>query len=59
MFNKKYTVADLIVVRNYIIGKEELTPEMIKYYDQDGDGILSSIDYVKIKKILGLNEKGE
>lgn len=59
MFNinkNKYTVADLIVVRNYIMNVKgfELSDAMIKYYDVNGDGKVTSTDYVIISNMLGL-----
>lgn len=52
-----YTVADLIVIRGYIMGYPgfELSPGMIQHYDFNGDGRVSAVDYAKLQKLIGIS----
>lgn len=45
----KYTRADLILVKNYIMEKIIFNEEDIEYYDTNHDGKVTSSDYVSIK----------
>ncbi len=51
-----YTVADLIIVRGYIMGYEgyTLSPGMIAHYDLDGDGEVTSRDYMRLQTYIGI-----
>lgn len=52
-----YTVADLIVIRNYIMGISgfELPPNMVKHYDLDGDGKVTAMDYTTLQNLIGIS----
>lgn len=52
-----YTVADLILIRNYIMGVPgfEMEGSIINHYDFNGDGRVSSSDYVTLKNLLGIS----
>lgn len=52
-----YTVADLIIIRNYIMGLQgfELSDAMIKHYDFNGDGQVTASDYVILQNIIGIS----
>lgn len=52
-----YTVADLIIVRNYIMGVAgfELSGSVLQHYDFNHDGRVSSSDYVALKNLIGLS----
>lgn len=54
-----YTVADLIIIRGYIMGIEgfELSSDMIKHYDFNGDGKVTSTDYVLLQNAIGISMK--
>lgn len=51
-----YTVADLIVIRGYLAGYTgfQLTPAMIAHYDFNGDGEVTSADYVELQNLIGI-----
>ena len=51
-----YTVADLIIIREYLMGNESfsLSETMIKHYDFDGDGIIGATDYVQLQNLIGI-----
>lgn len=52
-----YTVADLIMIRGYIMGIAgfELSQAMINHYDFNGDGQVTSVDYVKLQNLIGIS----
>lgn len=52
-----YTVADLIVMRGYIMGTAgfELPAAMIQHYDFNGDGEVTPADYVKLQNLIGIS----
>lgn len=52
-----YTVADLIVMRGYIMGTAgfELSAAMIQHYDFNGDGEITPADYVKLQNLIGIS----
>lgn len=52
-----YTVADLIVIRNYIMGVAgfELPPNMINHYDLNNDGKVNSLDYTILQNLVGIS----
>ena len=52
-----YTVADLIIIRGYIMQLEDfkLPPQMIKHYDLNGDGIVNSLDYSLLQSLIGIS----
>lgn len=52
-----YTVADLIVIRGYIMGYTgyDLPAAMIAHYDFDGDGQVTSSDYVTLQNLIGIS----
>ena len=52
-----YTVADLIVMRGYINGTPgfELSSAMIQHYDLNGDGVVNTLDYVRLQNLIGIS----
>ncbi|MBQ7798754.1 MAG: hypothetical protein IJ371_06505 [Clostridia bacterium] len=52
-----YTVADLIIIRGYIMGTTgfALSTEMIEHYDLNGDGVVDSIDYAILQDLIGIS----
>lgn len=52
-----YTVADLIIIRGYIMGTAgfSLPPQMIKHYDLNGDGVVNTLDYVILQNLIGIS----
>ena len=52
-----YTVADLIIIRNYIMEVEgfELSPAMIEHYDLNKDGVVDARDYMKLQNLIGIS----
>lgn len=52
-----YTVADLIIIRNYIMGLTgfELPPQMVRHYDINGDGQITAADYVILQNLIGIS----
>lgn len=52
-----YTVADLIIMRGYIMGTAgfELPEAMIRHYDLNGDGVVNSIDYARLQNLIGIS----
>lgn len=51
-----YTVADLIIIREYLLDNSsfKLSSAMLKHYDFDGDGKVTASDYVKLQNIIGI-----
>jgi hypothetical protein len=54
-----YTVADLIVIRGYILKLEgfDLPAAMIRHYDINNDGVVNSQDYVMLQNLIGISMK--
>ena len=52
-----YTVADLIIMRGYIMGTEgfDLPEAMIRHYDLNGDGQVTPADYVRLQNLIGIS----
>lgn len=52
-----YTVADLIIIRGYIMGTTgfELPAQMIKHYDLNGDGRVNAQDYTILQNLIGIS----
>lgn len=52
-----YTVADLIIIRNYIMEVTGFTlpPQMIQHYDLNGDGVVNAQDYVLLQNLIGIS----
>lgn len=52
-----YTVADLIIIRGYIMGTTgfTLSDAMIKHYDLNGDGKVNAQDYVLLQNLIGIS----
>ena len=52
-----YTVADLIIMRNYIMNVEgfELSESMIRHYDLNGDGKVSASDFTILQNLIGIS----
>ena len=52
-----YTVADLIIMRGYIMGLEgfNLSSSMIAHYDLNGDGQVTALDYVILQNLIGIS----
>ena len=56
--NNNYTWADLAIIQLIIMEKVVPCEEMIKYYDINKDGKITSLDYVLLKeKLMQTNEK--
>lgn len=57
-YSSIYTYADMIILRNYILGKLELsTTDIQEHYDLNGDGVADSADLLIMRKrILGEEE---
>jgi len=53
-----YTCADLIIVRGHILGKDGFnlgTGSLMRHYDFNNDGRVTSVDYVRLKNLIGLS----
>lgn len=52
-----YTVADLIIIRGYLMKYTgfELSTAMIKHYDINGDGAVTPADYVTLQNLIGIS----
>ena len=52
-----YTVADLIIIRAYIMGLEgfDLPSQMIQHYDVNNDGRVNAQDYVILQNLIGIS----
>ena len=52
-----YTVADLIIIRNYIMGIDgfNLPSQMIRHYDLNNDGVVNAQDYVILQNLIGIS----
>ena len=52
-----YTVADLIIIRNYIMGIPgfDFAGTFVDHYDLNNDGRVNSSDYVILKNLLGIS----
>lgn len=52
-----YTVADLIIIRGYLMKTAgfELSDTMIQHYDLNGDGAVTPADYVKLQNLIGIS----
>lgn len=57
MCKTKHTMADLVIIQNYIEGKITIPERAIPYYDLNKDGKVSALDYVLLAKELGVAEK--
>ena len=53
-----YTVADLLIVRNYVMGTPNfnLTGTMLQHYDLNKDGVVNAQDYMLLKNLIGLSD---
>jgi hypothetical protein len=51
-----YTVADLVIIRGYIMEYTgfELAGTMLEHYDIDGDGKVTAADYALLQNLIGL-----
>lgn len=51
-----YTVADLIIIRGYIMEYEgfDLYGAMLQHYDINGDGVVNTQDYVLLQELIGI-----
>lgn len=51
-----YTVADLIVIRGFITGRDgfELSEAMKRHYDLNGDGEVTAVDYQLLQNLIGI-----
>lgn len=52
--NADYSQQDLDKIKSYIMGQTTLTPEEIVKYDFNGDGSVTSADYMGIKRLVDL-----
>lgn len=52
-----YTVADLIIIRAYIMGLDgfDLPSQMIQHYDINNDGRVNAQDYVILQNLIGIS----
>jgi hypothetical protein len=52
-----YTVADLIIIRGYIMEYTgfSLPPQMIAHYDMNGDGVVTASDYAILQNLIGIS----
>lgn len=52
-----YTVADLIIIRGYIMDNPafDLSDNMIEHYDINGDGVVNSADYILLQNLIGIS----
>lgn len=52
-----YTVADLIIIRGYIMGLTgfSLSSDMIRHYDINNDGVVDALDYTILQNLIGIN----
>ena len=54
-YSSIYTFADMIIMRNFLLGKIDLNDDEQKHYDLNNDGKIDSMDlYIMRKKILGI-----
>lgn len=51
-----YTYADLLIIKGYIMGNTSLTNWAIKHYDLNGDGKVSTADYMTLKNLFDITE---
>lgn len=51
-FDEKINSADILLLKNYMLGISELSEEDTPYADMDDDGKISVADFVKIKSII-------
>lgn len=52
-----YTVADLIIIRNYILGTPGFTnfsTALINHYDLNNDGQITALDYTLLQNLIGI-----
>lgn len=51
-----YTVADLIIMRGYLMGTAgfDLSNAMINHYDLNGDGEVTALDYMLLQNLIGI-----
>lgn len=53
-YSNIYTYADMVIIRNYLQGKIDLSENDIQHYDLNGDGIVNSQDLLIMRqRILG------
>jgi hypothetical protein len=53
-----YTVADIIILRGYLAGKDgftDLSDKMIRHYDINGDGVVNITDLIQLRKLLEMD----
>ena len=53
-----YTVADLFVMKGYIMGIQPfdtMSPQMIAHYDLNNDGVVNASDYALLQILIGIN----
>ena len=53
-----YTVADLFVMKGYIMGIQPfdtMSPQMIAHYDLNNDGVVNAQDYVILQQLIGIS----
>lgn len=52
-----YTVADLIIMRGYIMDTPgfSFSKAMIEHYDLNGDGVVNAQDYAMLQKLIGIS----
>lgn len=59
-YSSIYTFADMVILRNYLLGNIELDDNEKPHYDLNGDGIINSADLLKlVQMILGTDILGE
>ena len=53
-----YTVADLFVMKGYIMGIQPfdtMSPQMLSHYDLNNDGVVNTSDYVILQQLIGIS----
>ena len=58
MLKKKHSIADIVIVQNFILGKIVIPDRCVPYFDMNGDGKITSMDYVlMVKEVFGNADK--
>jgi hypothetical protein len=49
-YSNIYTYADMVIIRNYLLDRIDLSETDITHYDLNGDGVVDSLDMVIMRK---------